>query len=63
MEKKNVSVLTGMAMSENKLGGKKEEEEEEHQWEERLKVQVNKFAGNCWGVAFSKSPQLQLYKF
>ena len=51
-----------MAMSENKLGGKKEEEEEEHQWEERLKVQVNKFAGNCWGVAFSKSPQLQLYK-
>ena len=53
-----------MAMSENKPGGEEEEEEEEkHQWEERLKVQVNKFAGNCWGVAFSKSPQLQLYKF
>ena len=56
-----------MAMSENKPGGKEEEEEEEeeekHQWEERLRVQVNKFAGNCWGVAFSKSPQLQLYKF
>ena len=57
-----------MAMSENKPGGEEEEEEEEgeeeeHQWEERLRVQVNKFAGNCWGVAFSKSPQLQLYKF